>query len=103
MVRRGAGQRHERGYDALITTDTGFGKPGHVPEFHLPVVLLRAFPRGVAGGLAVLIPGVERELLAGMAPGVYVRDNYNGTILLSRSFLESEKLRKPLKEKEDSS
>lgn len=43
-------EAHERGYDALITTDTGFGKPGHVPEFHLPVVLLRAFPRGVVGG-----------------------------------------------------
>ena len=91
---------YERGYYALITTDTGFAKPGHIPEFHIPVVLLRAMPQE---GLAVLIPGVERELLAGMAPGVYVRDNYEGTLLSSGSFEESEELRKELREKEDSS
>lgn len=94
---------HKLGYGALITTDTDFAKPGHIPEFHIPVVLLRVFPRGAKGGLAVLIPGVERDLLAGMDPGVYVRDNCKGTILFSRSFDESEKLRKLLKGKEDSS
>ena len=36
-------QAYELGYDALITADTDFGKPGH-PEHHLPVFLLRAFP-----------------------------------------------------------
>lgn len=61
------------------------------------MVLLRKFPRGAKGGLAVLIPVVEGELLAGMDPGVYVHDNCLGTILFSRSFRENKKLRKPLK------
>lgn len=97
---------YDLGYYALITVDKGFAKPGHIKEFHIPVVLLRAIPeedQPEQECLAALIPGVERELLAGMAPGVYVRDNYEGTLLSSGSFNESEELRKELREKEDSS
>ena len=86
---------YDLGYYALITTDKGFEMPGHIPEFHIPVVLLRAIP---VRGLDDLIPIVEEELLAGLEPGVYVRDNFYGTILSSGSSRESENLREPLKE-----
>lgn len=97
---------YDLGYYALLTIDKGFAKPGHIKEFHIPVVLLRSISKEdepEQERLAVLIPGVERELLAGMDPGVYVRDNYEGMLLSSGSFDESEELRKELKEKEDSS
>lgn len=87
---------HKLGYDALITVDTDFGKPEHIAEYNIPVVLLRAVPSVVVSTLSVLVPIAERSLLSGISPGVYVWDNYEGTILFSRSFAKSEELREEL-------
>ena len=98
-------EAHKRGYDALITTDTDYGKPPLSSQKLLPVVLLRAPvpPAAMSAVLAVLVPRVERSLLRGVDTGVHVWDNYKGRILYARSLDKSEELRKPLKGKEDSS
>lgn len=86
-------EAYELGYDALITVDTDFGKPGH-PEHILPVVLLRSHPSPKAPILSVLIPRVKAKLLRGAEPGLYIWDNYRGRIRASRSLPKSEELRK---------
>lgn len=40
----------ELGYEALITVDGDFGEERNHREYKMPLVLLRAFPRGVVGG-----------------------------------------------------
>lgn len=89
---------HQRGYDALITTDTDYGKPPLSSQKLLPVVLLRspAPPVLMSASLSVVIRQVKDSLLAGVDPGLYVWDNYKGTILLSRSLSKSEERREEL-------
>ena len=86
---------HKRGYDALITTDTDYGKPPLSSQNLLPVVLLRSPvpPAAMSAVLAVLVPRVKRSLLGGVDPGLYVWDNYKGKVLFSRSLEKSEELR----------
>ena len=85
---------YELGYYALITVDDDFGKPDHVPEYHLPVVLFRAFPLLVDFTVSVLVPRAKKTLLEGAEPGLYIWDNYRGRIRASRSLPKSYELRK---------
>ena len=85
---------HELGYNALITVDTDFGKPEHPLEYHLPVVLLRAFPLLAEFTVSVLIHRVKGKLLGGADPGLYIWDNYKGKIRAARSLAKSDELRK---------
>lgn len=83
-------EAYKRGYDALITLDTDFAKPGHIPEYHIPVALLRALPLAVVPTLSGLVPLAERVLLSGVGAGVYIWDNLEGKVAFSRSFADSE-------------
>lgn len=86
-------EAYQRGYDALLTVDTDFGNPEHFPEYHIPVVLLRAYPVVLTEPLSLLIPEVQRALLQGIEPGLYIWDNCQGEILFSRSLSSSSALR----------
>lgn len=83
----------KRGYDALITVDTDFAKPVYFLEYRMPVVLLRAIPSARVPASSFLIPSVKRALLAGLDPGLYIWDNYKGTILFARSLDENDEMR----------
>lgn len=91
---------YDLGYDALITVDTDLGKPEHIPKYHLPVVLLRAFPSAVPDTLSVLIPKAEEVLLSDPETGLYIWDNYKNKILSARSLDENEKQREKLRKAE---
>ena len=97
-------QAYKRGYDSLLTIDTDLGKPDHIPEYHLPVVLLRAHPTAVQGTLAVLIPKAAGTLLSAPDIGLHIWDNYKGKIFYARSLKENSEQRKKqdkkLKERE---
>lgn len=84
---------HELGYDALITVDTDFGKPGH-PEHHLPVFLLRSYPSLKAPVLSVLVYRVKGDLRRGAEPGLYIWDNYRVRVCDSRSLRRCYEIRR---------
>ena len=84
---------HELGYDALITVDTDFGKPGH-PEHLLPVFLLRAFPILAEFTLSVLVYKAKKDIIRGAEPGLYIWDNYRGRIRASRSLRRCYEIRR---------
>lgn len=87
-------QAYKRGYDALLTIDTDLGKPDHIPEYHLPVVLLRAHPTAVQDTLSVLIPKAEGTLLSAPDIGLHIWDNYKEKIFFARSLEENIEQRK---------
>lgn len=77
------------GFAALITVDTDFADSRKFPSYELPVFLLRAYPKVVFEALLPLIPSVEALLGESPDIGLYIFDNYKGTVLTARSLSEN--------------